>query len=411
MKQEFIAARRASSQLLSITSEQTNSILLQIAHQAQTQAAHIIERNKLDLARMSPDDPRYDRLRLTRDRIDDIASEIRNVATLPTPYGHIIEQNIRPNGITINRVSVPFGVIGIIYEARPNVSFDCFSLCFKAGSAVILKGSTDASESNKAIVALIREVLERNDITPDIVTLLSPERDSTTALLNAVGYVDLVIPRGSQGLINFVRDNARVPVIETGAGVCHTYFDLHGNAQMASEIVFNAKTRRPSVCNTLDSLVIHSSRLSSLVEICAPLADKQVIIYADEPSYNALNEHYPYLERASADHFGTEFLAYKMSIKTVSDLTGAIDHISRYSSKHSEAIITDDSNVAHIFTTEIDAACVYHNCSTAFTDGAQFGLGAEIGISTQKLHARGPMALRELTTYKYIIYGQGQIRI
>ena len=310
----------------------------------------------------------------------------------------------------ITKVSVPFGVIGIIYEARPNVSFDVFSLCLKSGNACVLKGGTDAYNSNKAIVELIQQVLEKHGLDKNIVTLLPAGREATTDLMNAVGYVDLIIPRGGKGLIEFVRDNSRIPVIETGAGICHTYFDEFGDIEKGKSIIFNAKTRRVSVCNALDCLVIHASRLKDLPVLCAKLAEKKVIIYADEPSYAVLEATYPYLERAVAESFGTEFLDYKMSVKTISSVTEAVEHISVNSSKHSECIISENDQNIQYFDKMVDAACVYTNVSTAFTDGAQFGLGAEIGISTQKMHARGPMALEELCSYKWIIKGDGQTR-
>ena len=324
-----------------------------------------------------------------------------------------MSETIRPNGMVIRKVTVPFGVIGVIYEARPNVTFDVFSLCFRSGNVCVLKGGSDADFSNRALVRIIHSVLERQGINPAVCTLLPPDREATAELLGAVGLVDLIIPRGSSSLIHFVREHAKVPVIETGAGICHTYFDRSGDKGKGREIVNNAKTRRVSVCNALDCLIIHRERLSDLPYICEKLPDSNVIIYADEPAYAALSEHYPetLLQQANENSFGTEFLDYKMSIRTVSSLDEALSHIARYSSKHSESIISEDPETIRRFQQLVDAACVYANVSTAFTDGAQFGFGAEIGISTQKLHARGPMALPELTTYKYIIEGDGQTRI
>ena len=314
--------------------------------------------------------------------------------------------------MAIDKISVPFGVVGIIYEARPNVGFDCFSLCFKSGNAVILKGGTDARHSNAAIAGLIRSVLETEGVCPDAVQLLPADHAATAEMLGATEYIDLVIPRGSQRLIRFVRENARVPVIETGAGICHTYFDLAGDKVKGAMIVNNAKTRRVSVCNALDCLLIHRERLDDLPLICNMLADSNVIIYADPEAYEALRCRYPapLLKEATPESFGTEFLAYKMAVRTVGSLDEATEHIARYSSKHSEAIVSEDPAACDEFVRRVDAACVYCNVSTAFTDGAQFGLGAEIGISTQKLHARGPMGLRELTSYKYVVRGDGQIR-
>lgn len=349
---------------------------------------------------------------LTAQRIEGIANDIRNVATLPSPLGRILKQGTRPNGMEITRISVPFGVIGIIYEARPNVSFDVFSLCLKSGNACILKGGSDADYSNRAIVNVIHSVLQKFGVNTHIVELLPAEREATTELLNAVGFVDLIIPRGGKQLIDFVRRNSTVPVIETGAGVCHTYFDSEGEVTKGAAIVNNAKTRRVSVCNALDCLLIHASRLNDLPALCSDLQKSGVIIYADKAAYRALQGAYPesLLKQAAEEDFGTEFLDYKMAIKTIPTVTDAIMHIRKYGSGHSECIVTENKETAELFTRTVDAACVYVNVSTAFTDGAQFGLGAEIGISTQKLHARGPMGLEELTSYKWVIKGDGQVR-
>lgn len=408
----FGEAVEASRRLNLLDDEKINRVLNALADEAEAKAGTILEANGKDLAAMSPDDPLYDRLLLTEERIRGIAWDIRNVASLPSPLGRVLSRKMRPNGLRITKVSVPFGVIGIIYEARPNVGFDVFSLCFKSGNACILKGGSDARHSNEAIVALIRDVLERHDVDPHTVTLLPPDREATAALLEAVDYVDLIIPRGGKGLIRFVRDHAKVPVIETGAGICHTYFDADGDLDMGLKIVRNAKTRRVSVCNALDCLIVHRDRLDDLAGLCIRLSENDVIIYADPEAYAALEGKYParLLERATEESFGTEFLSYRMAVKTVTDVREAVEHITRYSSKHSEAIITGNPETAAFFQKTVDAACVYVNASTAFTDGAQFGLGAEIGISTQKLHARGPMALEELTGYKYLIEGDGQIR-
>ncbi len=386
--------------------------LRHVADAAQERMEEIMDANRSDLDRMDPASPMYDRLKLTPERIKDIADGLRNVAGLASPVGEVLSETVRPNGLKISKVRVPFGVIGVIYEARPNVSFDVFGLCFRSGNACVLKGGSDARCSNETITGIIRDVLAAEGFDPDVVIQLPAGHESTQALLQAVGYVDLVIPRGGSSLISFVRDNARVPVIETGAGICHTYFDADGDLEKGSRIVFNAKTRRVSVCNALDSLIVHSSRLADLPALCAPLAAKNVIIYADSRAYSALQDNYPaeLLKEADESSFGTEFLDYKMSLKTVDSIDEALAHIARYSSRHSEAIITENPATAEYFTRRVDAACVYTNASTAFTDGAQFGFGAEIGISTQKLHARGPMALPELTTYKYIITGTGQTR-
>lgn len=408
----FEKARRASRELALVDQATIDRVLNRLADEAVKRSGEILAANAEDLARMSPSNPVYDRLMLTPERIESIATDIRNVARLASPVGERLSETTRPNGMVIRKVRVPFGVIGVIYEARPNVGFDVFSLCFKSSNACLLKGGSDAGKSNEVIVDIIRETLEKEYLDPDIVTLLPADRAATEALLNAAGYVDVVIPRGSSSLINYVRDNSRVPVIETGAGICHTYFDAEGDTAKGAAIVFNAKTRRVSVCNALDTLVLHSSRLADLPELCAPLATKNVIIYADDRAFEALDGHYPadLLEHATEESFGTEFMDYKMSVRTVDSPDEAIEHITAHSSKHSEAIVTENPATAAAFTARIDAACVYTNVSTAFTDGAQFGFGAEIGISTQKLHARGPMALPELTTYKYIITGDGQTR-
>jgi len=412
LNETFEKARNAGRKLAQVSDESIKQVLLAVADAALANKDLILVENQQDLDRMDPKDPKYDRLKLTNKRLDNIASDMRSVAALPSPLGRVLSETTRPNGMRLRKVSVAFGVIGIIYESRPNVSFDVFSLCLKSGNACILKGSKDAHQSNVAIVSLIHEVLIRFGLDPAICTLLPAEREATTELLHAREYVDLIIPRGSANLINYVRENASIPVIETGAGICHTYFDVDGNLSKGTAVVNNAKTFRVSVCNALDCLIIHEKRLSDLPELCAPLATSNVIIFADEKAYTSLNGRYPghLLQKATAASFGTEFLDYKMAIKTVAGIEEALSHIATYSSKHSESIITENEQAMSLFTQTVDAACVYTNVSTAFTDGAQFGLGAEIGISTQKLHARGPMALEELTTYKWIIDGDGQTR-
>lgn len=405
-------ASTSQRSLQTISDGTISQILREVASGLRDATGDILEANARDLARMSHDNPKYDRLKLTPERIDSIASDMENVAGLPSPLGKVLSETIRPNGMTIRKVTVPFGVIGVIYEARPNVTADVFSLCFRSGNVCVLKGGSDADDSSRAIVSVIHRVLRDHEINPAVCTLLPADREATAELLGAVGLVDLIIPRGSSSLINYVRDNARIPVIETGAGICHTYFDKSGDTAKGAAIVNNAKTRRVSVCNALDCLIIHQDRLADLPQICSQLKDSNVIIYADPQSYEALQCNYPseLLQPATEQSFGTEFLDYKMSIRTVPSIDEALKHISRYSSKHSECIVSEDSGAIEIFQRSVDAACVYANVSTAFTDGAQFGFGAEIGISTQKLHARGPMALPELTTYKYIIEGDGQTR-
>lgn len=405
-------ASEASRQLIVLPEETVVSILKNTAQTLRKHTPEILAANQRDLERMDPDNPKYDRLKLTEDRLAGIAADMENVATLPSPLGKILSEVTRPNGMVIRKVTVPFGVIGVIYEARPNVTFDVFSLSLRSGNVCVLKGGSDADSSNQALVHVIHDVLIRHGVNPAVCTLLPPDREATAGLLNAVGLVDLIIPRGSSSLIDYVRAHSKVPVIETGAGICHTYFDVSGDREKGREIVNNAKTRRVSVCNALDCLIIHKGRLADLPYICEKLAESQVMIYADEPALEALSASYPasLLRPAGDDSYGTEFLDYKMSVRTVLSLDEALTHIARYSSKHSESIVGEDIGVIRQFQRMVDAACVYANVSTAFTDGAQFGFGAEIGISTQKLHARGPMALPELTTYKYIIEGNGQIR-
>ncbi|MCO5935193.1 glutamate-5-semialdehyde dehydrogenase [Mucilaginibacter sp. RB4R14] len=395
-----------------ITPDVINKVLLDVAKAAIDQTDYLLQENQKDLARMDRANSKYDRLTLTADRIKAIADDIENVVGLDSPLGKVLSDKTLSNGLQIKKVRVPLGVVGVIYEARPNVTFDVFALCFKTANISILKGGSDADNSNRAIMRVIHGVLSAHQIDNNFATLLPVEREATEALLNAVGYVDVLIPRGSQSLINYVRESSKVPVIETGAGIVHTYFDETGDLEKAIAIIDNAKTRRVSVCNALDCLIINTKRLGDLVHITEPLATKRVQLYADKKAFEVLNGLYPaeLLEEAKPEHFGTEFLSMKMAIKTVSNLQQALEHIAINSSKHSEAIISEDELNIEIFLNRVDAAAVYVNASTAFTDGAQFGLGAEIGISTQKLHARGPMGLEELTSYKWIVKGNGQVR-
>lgn len=412
LKDTFLQVKDASRQLALLTDEQRNEVLKATADAIMAQQAQLLAANAEDLARMEPSSPLYDRLRLTSKRLSDIASDMRHVAQLPSPLGQVQKHRILDNGLELTRISVPFGVIGIIYEARPNVTFDVFSLCLKSGNACILKGSHDAYCTNKAAVALLHQVLASKGIDTAAVALLPATHEATAELLNAVGYVDLCIPRGGKRLISFVRDTAKVPVIETGAGVVHCYFDADADTQMGSRIIDNAKTRRCSVCNTLDTLLICRSRLADLPTLCAPLAQKQVRLHADTEALQVLNGHYPteFLSPATEQDWDTEWLSLQMGIRTVATVDEAIAHIALHGSGHSESIVTNNNEAAERFRQMVDAACVYVNAPTSFTDGAQFGLGAEIGISTQKLGARGPMALEEITTYKWIIEGQGQTR-
>lgn len=410
VKDILTAAKAARSEVARLSDEHRQALLCAVADAMLSHAAELLAANAEDLSKMDPSNPLYDRLKLDAGRLEGIAADMRSVAALPSPLGRMLDERTRPNGLHLRKVSVPFGVIGMIYEARPNVTWDVFSLCLKSGNVCVLKGGKDASCSNEAAVKLIKSTLVDNGVTAAAVNLLPATHEATAELLGAVGMVDLIIPRGGRRLIDFVRDNARVPVIETGAGVVDCYFDAAGDLEMGKAIVKNAKTRRVSVCNALDCLVVHSSRLKDLASLCAPLAEKNVHIYADVRAFEALEGSYPYLEPAGEDAFGTEYMDYKMAIKTVDSLDGALEHIARYGSGHSESIVTDDPETAEIFQREVDAACVYVDAPTSFTDGGQFGLGAEIGISTQKLGARGPMGLEEITSYKWLIDGSGQVR-
>lgn len=412
MLEQFKIAKKASRSLALITDQRRDEVLNAVADAIAANEETILAANVRDLARMDSSNPLYDRLQLTPQRLADIAADMRHVAQLPSPLGRVLKEKTLENGLHLRRVSVPFGVIGMVFEARPNVAFDVFSLCFKSGNACVLKGGRDADESNKAIVELIHTVLQREGVDTGVVQLLPATHEATGEMLTAVGYIDVCIPRGGRRLIDFVRDNAKVPVIETGAGVVHAYFDKDGDLEMGKRIVNNAKTRRVSVCNALDCLIVHEARLSDLQALCEPLKASNVRIYADDKAFAALAGGYPeeLLLHATDESFGTEFMAYAMAVKTVPSLDAAIEHIANYGSGHSECIITSDHTAAETFQKQVDAACVYVNAPTSFTDGAQFGLGAEIGISTQKLGPRGPMALEEITTYKWLIDGNGQIR-
>ena len=410
--QIFIDAKRARAEVARLQDSRRNELLNAVADAIVAESDALLRANAADLARMPEDDPRYDRLLLDRGRLEGIASDMRAVAGLPSPLGRVLAETVRPNGLKLKKISVPFGVIGMIYEARPNVTFDVFSLCLKSGNVCLLKGSKDADDSNRAEVALIKKVLKEHGVTEHAVNLLPSTHEATGELLAANGYVDLVIPRGGRRLIDFVRDNAKVPCIETGAGVVNTYFDESGDLAKGKAIITNAKTRRVSVCNALDCLIVHSSRLPDLPELCSGLAAKDVVIYADDRALAALQGRYPaaLLRPATAESFGTEYMDYKMAVRCVDSLDEALAHIAEYGSGHSESIVSEDDANVETFLREVDAACVYANAPTSFTDGAQFGLGAEIGISTQKLGARGPMGLEEITSYKWIIHGNGQTR-
>ncbi len=413
MLDQFITAKKASRGLALISDEKRNEVLNAVADAIQASEAALLEANQDDLSRMEQSNPLYDRLLLTPKRLADIASDMRHVSQLPSPLGRVLKEKTLDNGLHLRRVSVPFGVIGMVFEARPNVAFDVFSLCFKSGNACVLKGGKDADSSNQAIIALIHQVLQQHGIDTGVVQLLPATHEATAAMLNAVGYIDVCIPRGGRKLIDFVRDNAKVPVIETGAGVVHAYFDKDGDLDKGKRIIHNAKTRRVSVCNALDCLIIHKDRIADLPELLAPLAASNVRLYADQAAQSILTgSSYPQqlIEQARENHYGTEFMDYKLAIRTVASLEEAIEHITENGSGHSECIVTENPAAAQQFEAQVDAACVYVNAPTSFTDGAQFGLGAEIGISTQKLGPRGPMALEEITTYKWLIEGNGQVR-
>ena len=421
LKETFQRVKTASKSLGLLADEQRNEILKAVADAIIAETPSLLNANAEDLAKMDKTNPLYDRLQLTEQRLKDIAADMLHVSTLPSPLGRILKEKTLDNGLHLQRVAVPFGVIGMIYEARPNVTFDVFSLCFKSGNACVLKGGKDADCSNRASVRLIHDVLQRYGINPDVVTLLPATHEATAEMLNAVGYIDLCIPRGGKKLIQFVRDTAKVPVIETGAGVVHCYFDKNGNADMGKAIITNAKCRRCSVCNTLDTLIIHKERLNDLQTLCEDLAKKGVKIHADAQAYEALKGKYPDelldmvddntpCPNAEGNVWNTEWLSMQMGIKTVANEDEALEHIATYGSGHSESIVSDNKEAQKKFQMMVDAACVYVNTPTSFTDGAQFGLGAEIGISTQKLGARGPMALEEITTYKWLIIGNGQVR-
>lgn len=408
----FEKAKKATRDLISLSKEKVNTVLADLATALVDNTAVILQENENDLAKMPTEDPKYDRLKLTATRVADIANDVRNVQNLVSPLNEVLSEKVLENGLDLKKIRVPLGVVGVIYEARPNVTADVFSLCFKTGNVAVLKGGSDAEFSNLAIAKIIHSVLAAHNINLDVLTLLPAERAATEALLNARGFVDVLIPRGSQSLITYVREHSKIPVIETGAGIVHTYFDETGDLEKGKAIIFNAKTRRVSVCNSLDCVLIHEQRLADLSELLLPLADGKVELFADERSFAILQSTYPsyLLNVAQAEHFGIEFLSLKLAVKIVENLDEALDHIAVHSSKHSEAIISENAEHITRFLNEVDAAAVYANTSTGFTDGGQFGLGAEIGISTQKLHARGPMGLEELTSYKWVVRGDGQVR-
>jgi glutamate-5-semialdehyde dehydrogenase len=404
--------KQSSRRLAGLSTADIDGILCEIAGQLRADAASILEENRKDLERMDPADPKYDRLLLNPARLEALVASVENVAQLPGYVGVELESRAMPNGLSIQKISVPIGVIGIVFESRPNVTVDAFVLCFKSGNAVALKGGKEALCSNEALVRSIQTVLGKYGLAESVL-LLPADRELLTRVLQATEYLDLLIPRGSESLIRYVRDHARVPVIETGAGVVHAYYDREADLKKGKAILENSKTRRVSVCNALDSLLIHRDRLGDLPVLFEGLMrEKNVRVLADPEAYAALSGHYPahLLEAADETSFGLEFLDFKMAIKTVGDPAEALEHIAHYGSRHTEVVVTENQSVAADFTKAVDAAAVYVNASTAFTDGGEFGMGAEIGISTQKLHARGPFAHRELTSYKWVVRGDGQIR-
>jgi len=412
LEQGLVSVREAARELARCDDAKIRSVLESLAERTIAAEKEILQANLSDLSRMPESDPKYDRLLLNSQRLSDIAHDLRCVAALPSPVGELLEQRTLDNGLELSKIRVPMGVIAVIFESRPNVTFDVFALCLKTLNACVLKGSSDAHDTNQVVVRIMHEILAEHGIDPAVVFLAPPQREYLPQILQATDSIDLAIPRGSKGLIDFVRDNARVPVIETGAGIVHTYVDASADQARAKAIITNAKVRRPAVCNTLDTLILHRDLLPVLPSMMQSLGeDYAVEVFADDDAYSELDGYYAAsLQHASDEHFGTEFLSLRMSIKTVSGLDEALEHIHTYSSKHSEAIVAEDPAIIEQFLNSVDAAAVFANTSTAFTDGGQFGMGAEIGISTQKLHARGPMALPELTSYKWVVRGSGQIR-
>ena len=400
----------AAPALRAVEDRQLKKILLMLADELESQQKILLKANSKDVARQNANDPKTDRLRLDEKRIKAIAGSIRKVSRLPNPADKIVERKKLPNGLLLEKMTAPLGVVGAIYESRPNVTFDIAALCLRSGNACILKGSMDAEQTNLAAIQLIHSVLKKNRLPVEIVTLLPSARTSVNELFTASRYIDVLIPRGSESLIYFVRKNSQVPVIETGAGVCHVYVEQKADIAKAVKIVTNAKVSRPSVCNAMDTVIVDKGIAATfLPELQQELAKYNVEIFADEPSFRIL-KGYPHLQKATAKDFGREFLDLKCAVKVVKDISEALIHIREYSTKHSESIITEDKKHAELFLRDVDAAAVYHNASTRFTDGEEFGLGAEIGISTQKLHARGPFALEKLVTEKWVLRGNGQVR-
>lgn len=413
LESQLKALKQASYQLQLSSLDERNDALKKIKETLLSNTDTIINANAKDLSKMSPDDPLYDRLLLDEERIKGICSELDTVISLEDPLGRTLEESTPPSGIHLKKISVPIGNIAVIYEARPNVTIDVTSLCLKSGNAIMLRGSSNAYESNKALVKLIHRALEGSEISKDCVQLLDPDRGLAAEMMKADEYLDLIIARGGQSLIKRVRANSTVPTIETGASVVHTYVDNSANQDMALNIIYNEKTRRPSVCNALDTVLLNKLIAQEfLPKLGEKMKDSKVVLHCDRDSFKILKSNYPseLLKDDAEDHYNVEHLSLQMTVHIVGDIDEAIRHIRDHSLRHSESIITEDKAIAGKFLKEVDAACVYVNTSTAFSDGAQFGLGAEIGISTQKLHARGPMGLRELTSYKWLINSDGLSR-
>jgi glutamate-5-semialdehyde dehydrogenase len=410
--EQFQLTRSAASTLAMASGESRNAVLRSIAALIAQKSGEILRENEKDLDQMLTDHPMRDRLKLTQDRLDQLAESVISVTRLPDPTRQVLSKQTLVNGLNLTKITVPLGVVGVIFESRPNVTIDVAALCIRSGNAAVLRGGSDALHTNTILVDLVHQALEMHGLSKNLVYLMPTDRELVTTLLTAVKYIDVIIPRGSEALIQRVRKESLVPTIETGAGVCHTYVSSGAELSMAVDIVVNAKVSRPSVCNSLDTIVLHRSKADAfLAQLVEPFKSHHVKVYADETAYPILHFlSYPDLEKAQESDFGREFLDFACSIKVVNDFQEALTHIESYSSRHSEAIVTSDEDEANIFLSTVDAAAVYWNASTRFTDGGEFGLGAEIGISTQKLHARGPFALEKLVTEKWIGKGQGQIR-
>lgn len=410
--EQFASTRKASTQLAMASTERKQLVLNVLASLLEENIEQILAENQLDLNAIALENPMRDRLLLSTSRILDLAKSVRDVALLPDPSGRLLLHKTLANGLDLQKIAVPLGVVGVIYESRPNVTIDVAALCLRSGNAAVLRGGTDAWHTNQILVSFIHQALLQAEFPTELVRLMPTDREHVHTLLTAVKFIDVIIPRGSDALIQRVRRESLVPTIETGAGVCHTYVSESAEVNMAADIVVNAKVSRPSVCNSLDTILVHRSQAKSFLQaVVNPLKASNVAIFADSESFSILTElGYPLLHVAQESDFGREYLDFACSVKVVADLAEALGHIQTYSSRHSEAIVSSDTSEAEFFLKAVDAAAVYWNASTRFTDGGVFDLGAEIGISTQKLHARGPFALEKLVTEKWVLKGQGQIR-